>query len=545
MRTSSRPRSMSRSRSSRAPIPRAGRRAAVVWTTTPWTIPVNQAIAYEPESNTSSRIVGKQLACSVAASSGRTEVLSCPSAFVQRLSDRCRSSSASHVTQTHWCQQGLGARRHHRPPPDAQARRVLRQAAAVPARRLRHHRPGHRPRPHGARPWRGRFRAVQGGRHRPGVRGRAATANIARTGCGSAARAASSTPSSTRPTGRSAPTCARPARCSPRAPTSSTATRIRGGRRPRSSTAAPRNGSSPWTGRSSTSPLAREQRRAKEGGELDAPLVERAQARRCASWRCKAIADTRFVPEKGRNRIGSMVEERPDWVISRQRAWGVPIALFVERKTGELLVDPRGQPAHRRRRPRAAASTPGTTATPAPCSATAYPDDYETVRPTSSTSGSTAAAPTSSRWRAAAGPTSAGRADLYLEGSRPASRLVPVVAARKLRHARPRALRRGADPRLHDGRQGHENVQEPGQHGQPARPDEGTWRRHPAAVGAVGRLHRGPPDRQGNPRRRRRPVSQAAQQLPLSARRARRVQRGRAGRATSPRCPSSSATCCT
>lgn len=53
----------------------------------------------------------------------------------------------------------------------------------------------------------------------------------------------------------------------------------------------------------------------------------------------QAIADTRFVPEKGRNRIGSMVEQRPDWVLSRQRAWGVPIAFFVERKSGQLLVD--------------------------------------------------------------------------------------------------------------------------------------------------------------------------------------------------------------
>ncbi len=53
-----------------------------------------------------------------------------------------------------------------------------------------------------------------------------------------------------------------------------------------------------------------------------------------------AIARTRFVPEKGRNRISAMVEGRPDWVLSRQRAWGVPITLFINRKTGVYLNDP-------------------------------------------------------------------------------------------------------------------------------------------------------------------------------------------------------------
>ena len=69
---------------------------------------------------------------------------------------------------------------------------------------------------------------------------------------------------------------------------------------------------------------------------LTVPLGNGATLRQTA---LDAIERTRWVPERSRNRIRSMVEGRPDWVISRQRAWGVPIALYVNRQTGEYLAD--------------------------------------------------------------------------------------------------------------------------------------------------------------------------------------------------------------
>ncbi len=54
----------------------------------------------------------------------------------------------------------------------------------------------------------------------------------------------------------------------------------------------------------------------------------------------RAIDETKWFPPAGRNRIRSMIETRPDWCISRQRAWGVPIAIFVHKTTGEVLRDP-------------------------------------------------------------------------------------------------------------------------------------------------------------------------------------------------------------
>ncbi|MFN9633989.1 MAG: isoleucine--tRNA ligase [Erythrobacteraceae bacterium] len=76
-----------------------------------------------------------------------------------------------------------------------------------------------------------------------------------------------------------------------------------------------------------------------EGGAID-PAEETLCASPTLRERAvEEIARVEFIPEKGRNRIGAMVEGRPDWVLSRQRAWGVPITLFV-RPDGTYLQDP-------------------------------------------------------------------------------------------------------------------------------------------------------------------------------------------------------------
>ena len=78
-----------------------------------------------------------------------------------------------------------------------------------------------------------------------------------------------------------------------------------------------------------------------------APLVHRAtpqwfismESHKLRNKALKAIDETTFYPSKGKERLKSMIETRPDWCVSRQRVWGVPLPIFVNKKTKKVLVD--------------------------------------------------------------------------------------------------------------------------------------------------------------------------------------------------------------
>ena len=250
------------------------------------------------------------------------------------------------------------------------------------------------------------------------------------------------------------------------------------------------------------------------------------------------------MPQQGQNRITGMVESKPDWVISRQRAWGVPITVFVREKDDgsvEILNDARVN-----KRIADAFEQEGADAWYATGAAARFlKPDYDSnewqkvddILDVWFDSGSTHAFvledPVHFPSLAGIKRKRDGGADtvMYLEGSDQHRGWFQSSLLEILRHARARAVRRRAHARLRARRERAQDVEVARQRDGAAGRDQAIGRRYPADVGVRVRLCRRSAHRAGNPQDHGRDLSQAAQHHPLDAGLACAFPRGRPHRA--------------